>query len=833
MRSIRFHRSTTYARLLAALAVAALTLSAPVVRAQDPGYNDSQQADPPSVVGRVSILQGNVSMQSVGQDFSAAELNYPLTNGDRLYTDNAARGEIEVGQLSIRLGQQTDFTVTALNDQFAQFGLGQGSVHLRTFSLDPGTTTELDTPNASITLLQPGDTRVDVFPQDNVTVVTVLSGQAQVNADGVQQVVQPGQSLQISGSNPSRAQLVGRPRPDDLDRFSGQRDVFFQRAVSTEGSYVSPDTIGADDLVGYGDWDSSADYGPVWYPRNVAVDWSPYSDGHWANIAPWGWTWVGAEPWGFAPYHYGRWNRFGNRWGWVPGPRVVRPVYSPALVAFVGGGSSFSGGGFSVSIGGGGGVAAWFPLGPREVYRPWYRSSPGYVNRVNVTNIYNRNPVEVRNIYNRHDNAYPDNHPAAYVNRSVATIAVPQRSFGSGRSMREVAIRGDQRQFQNAPVMNRPPVAAEQRDARPPARALPPRMDRPAFDARGNGDRNAQGGRGYYGGGRQGDRQGQPQGQQGFQPGSQPAPQPGYRLDRNNNPQPTNSQPAEAGRPGNNQPGQPNQPARDGNPANGYGNGGRFGGNRNAPPVTQPAPVTQPTPSTQPTQPVRDGNPANGDRFGNGGRFGGNRNAPPAAQPAPATQPAPVVQPAQPVRDGNPANGDRFGNGGRFGGNRNAPPAAQPAPATQPAPVAQPAPTAQPTQPVRDGNPGNFDRFGGAGRFGGNRNAPAAAQPAQPYTPPAPQPVQPERQRPAPVAQPAAPSGQNDFARPGPRREAPDAPIRMEPRPQPPQQQQQAAPQPRPQPPQQAAPQRQQGQPERQPPVPPRPVTPSDDKKKE
>ena len=56
-----------------------------------------------------------------------------------------------------------------------------------------------------------------------------------------------------------------------------------------------------------------------------------------------------------------------NSWGWIPGPIAVRPVYAPALVAFIGG-PRFS---LSVSIGGGGGGnVGWFPLGPREVYVP-------------------------------------------------------------------------------------------------------------------------------------------------------------------------------------------------------------------------------------------------------------------------------------------------------------------------------------------------------------------------------------------------------------------------------------------------------------------------------
>src|SRR5256885_9992154 len=43
----------------------------------------------------------------------------------------------------------------------------------------------------------------------------------------------------------------------------------------------------------------------------------------------WGWTWVDYSPWGFSPYHYGRWNYFGGRWGWCPGPVFGAPIYGP------------------------------------------------------------------------------------------------------------------------------------------------------------------------------------------------------------------------------------------------------------------------------------------------------------------------------------------------------------------------------------------------------------------------------------------------------------------------------------------------------------------------
>ena len=108
-----------------------------------------------------------------------------------------------------------------------------------------------------------------------------------------------------------------------------------------------------------GDWRPESSYGNVWFPH-VSAGWAPYRDGHWAWVDPWGWTWVDDEPWGYAPFHYGRWMSVEGRWGWVPGPMEVAPVYAPALVVFVGGGGGF------------GGNMGWFPLGPREVYVPSY-----------------------------------------------------------------------------------------------------------------------------------------------------------------------------------------------------------------------------------------------------------------------------------------------------------------------------------------------------------------------------------------------------------------------------------------------------------------------------
>ena len=62
-----------------------------------------------------------------------------------------------------------------------------------------------------------------------------------------------------------------------------------------------------DALAPYGNWVNHRTYGQVWYPRNVARDWRPYTDGYWAHTDDYGWLWVSNESWGWAPFHYGRW----------------------------------------------------------------------------------------------------------------------------------------------------------------------------------------------------------------------------------------------------------------------------------------------------------------------------------------------------------------------------------------------------------------------------------------------------------------------------------------------------------------------------------------------
>jgi hypothetical protein len=133
---------------------------------------------------------------------------------------------------------------------------------------------------------------------------------------------------------------------------------------------------GAEELDRYGRWSQDPEYGPLWFPQDVGPGWAPYTMGRWLWVEPWGWTWVDAAPWGFAPFHYGRWVQRGSRWGWAPGRYEHRPVYAPALVGWVGGPPPHRPGvDINISIGRGG-PRNWYPLGPRDHHERWRREDP-------------------------------------------------------------------------------------------------------------------------------------------------------------------------------------------------------------------------------------------------------------------------------------------------------------------------------------------------------------------------------------------------------------------------------------------------------------------------
>ena len=454
----------------------ALTISAVLL-----AFSGWAIADPPSRVARLGYASGEVSFSPAGEaDWVQATVNRPLGPGDRLWSDARARAEVQIGGAMIRMNAGTGVSVLNLDDQITQLQLTEGTLNVRVRRLESNEVFEVDTPNLAFVLRQPGEFRIAVEPDGVATTIVVRKGQGEAYGENASYVIDSRQPYRFTGNDLREYRYVDTPRLDEFDRWASDRDRAYDNSVSAR--YVSQDVIGYQDLDANGSWRNDADYGNVWVPNRVAAGWAPYRDGHWVWVDPWGWTWVDDAPWGFAVSHYGRWANVRGTWGWVPGPVRTRAYYAPALVVFVGG-DNFQ---LTISSGNVGGVA-WFPLAPREVYRPPYQVSRGYFENVNQSNTVINNTV-INNVYN---NVNVTN--IVNANRQVpgAVVAVPTAAFVQSQQVSRAAVQISQQTIVSRPVVAAPPVApteksvhgaANQSDKPPPrvferpvvARTAPP-----------------------------------------------------------------------------------------------------------------------------------------------------------------------------------------------------------------------------------------------------------------------------------------------------------------------------------------------------------------------
>ncbi len=439
--------------------------------------------DPPSRVARLSDVSGQVWIyDDEADEWLAVERNRPLTTGDRIATDSAARAEITLGSTTLRLDAGTEIEIARLDDSRYIVRLVNGSIAARLRSPQALAEFEIDTDVGQFRAQTVGRYRVD--HRDQTSDLTVYNGQAAYGAKGTALPVYTGQHVQFwidTAGLPQYAMVA--PARDPFSAWNDDRDRGEDRVATQR--FVSPEMTGAEDLARYGQWQQTPDDGPIWVPTSVPVGWAPYSAGHWAFVRPWGWTWVDDAPWGFAPFHYGRGVYRSNVWCWAPGTYVARPVYAPALVAWIGGPRA----GLSLSIGGGGPPVGWFPLAPREVYVPSYRASSRYVREVNITHVTN-----ITNITTIVNNRNGEADRRDFANRRLphAVTFVPSDVITRRQPVGPAAER-----FRNDPQMrtfvadarpgsavSAPPIAAPVVSPRPQAGRQPPR---PPFEGRAPG----------------------------------------------------------------------------------------------------------------------------------------------------------------------------------------------------------------------------------------------------------------------------------------------------------------------------------------------------------
>ena len=173
-----------------------------------------------------------------------------------------------------------------------------------------------------------------------------------------------------------------------LSVVSGPGAVVDESASYDDGYDPTAYALFEADLSPFGEWFDDAQYGRVWSPSPaiVGTDFAPYATaGRW-SLTQYGWTWLSDYPWGWAPFHYGRWVTIAPRgWAWVPGT-----VWGPAWVSWRTGQ----------------GYAGWAPLPPAglSIAEPTYSGSwwrfvpvqqlgmprPGYLPWSTVATLYPR-----------------------------------------------------------------------------------------------------------------------------------------------------------------------------------------------------------------------------------------------------------------------------------------------------------------------------------------------------------------------------------------------------------------------------------------------------------
>ena len=301
----------------------------------------------PSLVGRIHVLSGELQLHDRDHGGwqradDGAVHNWPVAAGDRLrLLGRDARADLRMGSTTLRLGPDAQLWLQQLDEQAVLLHLQGGTVALRLAAVDGDAfgPVELRTREGRWVPRRPGHYRFD--RATDATQASVWRGELQFE----------GFDSALTISERRRADLwLDSPEPGrrSATRYAWapvERDDFADWVARDErqddaplsARHVPPGMTGWQDLDRHGDWVSDPDHGALWLPRAVAPGWAPFQVGRWAWVAPWGWTWIDAAPWGFAPFHYGNWVRYGGHWAWSPGPRGPRVRYAPALQAWIGG----------------------------------------------------------------------------------------------------------------------------------------------------------------------------------------------------------------------------------------------------------------------------------------------------------------------------------------------------------------------------------------------------------------------------------------------------------------------------------------------------------------
>lgn len=329
---------------------------------------------------RLSYTEGDVKIdRNIGQGLERGILNMPVTQGARLDTGEDGRVEVEFenGSTMRMTGRGSlvfrELSLTGHGDKVTYVDVQEGLLYFDIkhkgdddFRVSFG--------SQNIRLDRNAHFRLDVA--DLGSSIAVYKGELALEGLEHRVMVKSNETLTIDPEDRNRYFLAKGINADSEDAWDEQRINYLEQYASQQQDYRyansyygAPYSYGLSDLSYYGSYFNAPGYGYVWRPYGYGAGWDPFTDGAWSWYPGAGWVFISGQPWGWAPYRYGRWvfvNGYG--WAWAPGNNYnywnPAPVIVNAPRAYIPPAPPRHGGGPTVLVGGGVRTPGPGPAGP-------------------------------------------------------------------------------------------------------------------------------------------------------------------------------------------------------------------------------------------------------------------------------------------------------------------------------------------------------------------------------------------------------------------------------------------------------------------------------------
>jgi len=204
------------------------------------GFAASAQQGPPPAIARLNLQQGTVNVSPAGQDgWYAARPDRALAVGDRLWTGDNARAEVNIGPALLRLDGDARVDFTGVDEDFVHLTVNRGDLQLRVRGGLAGQRLKIHTGNLYLVIGAPGDYRIAAEP--STTWVAVAAGNLTLYGDSgrISQLLTERQQTTVSGRNLTTVRTT-RSQDSSFDAWVAERNRLDDRAGSARFGRPTP-----------------------------------------------------------------------------------------------------------------------------------------------------------------------------------------------------------------------------------------------------------------------------------------------------------------------------------------------------------------------------------------------------------------------------------------------------------------------------------------------------------------------------------------------------------------------------------------------------------------